>query len=238
MKVKLVILFFSAFVQYGAAQSTELFFAKANTFFATYVKDGLVDYQSIIAKPKALNELLAVGQDISVSQDKEREFQAFWINAYNLLVIKGVVDAYPISSPLDQAGFFDKALRNFGGKQLTINDIENKLLRANYPDEARFHFVLVCAGLGCPPIINQAYLPKSIDDQMQKQTEVALNNPNFVRVQENKVLLSQIFEWYKNDFLRNNSNLIEFVNQFREEPFDLGLEVSYYKYDWSLNDYK
>jgi len=148
------------------------------------------------------------------------------------------VDHYPVKSPLDVPGFFDKSAYSVGGQYITLNSIENDLLRKNFPEESRFHFVLVCAGLGCPPIINEAYLPDTLKSQLQRQTELSLNNPDFVRIKGKKVGLSQIFEWYKDDFILGGKSLIEYVNQYRTDKIDTNSKVSHYSYNWALNDIK
>lgn len=222
----------------GTAQDLQEFFSRSNDFFNRNVVSGRVDYQNIKADSAELDEILDLAEKLSVSKDDPKNYQAFWINGYNLHVIKGIVNNYPVKSPLDINGFFDKTKRNIGGKQITLNDIENKLLRANFSQEVRFHFVLVCAGLGCPPIIDEAYLPNKLDSQLQLQTELALNNPNFIQVKGKKVLLSQIFEWYKDDFTQNGKSEIDYINQFREEKLDTNLKTGYYSYDWSLNETK
>jgi len=237
-KVTLTVLIFTLLFQFSMAQNVSDFFSKADTFFSTYVKNGRVDYKSLKENPDSLDELVGLANGISVSEGDKDTYQAFWINGYNLSVIKGVVANYPIKSPLDKAGFFDKTKYNIGGKSITLNDIENKLLRGNFPKEARFHFVLVCAGLGCPPIISNAYLPITLESQLQKQTEIALNNPNFIKVKGKKVQLSQLFEWYKGDFTQNGKSQIDYVNQYRKEKIDSGAKVSYYNYDWTLNEIK
>ncbi len=219
----------------GFGQNTALFFEKANTFFGQYVKDGKVDYGQIHSNPEKLSEILKLTQNILVTKDNSKTYQAFWINAYNLCVIKGVVDHYPINSPSDVPGFFDTKTYSIGNADRTLNEIENKLLRANFPNEPRFHFALVCAGLGCPPIIDKAYLPQTLDGQLQKQTELSLNNPHFVRINGNKVGLSQIFEWYAGDFTRDGKSFIDFINIYREKRLNPGSEVVFYPYDWSLN---
>ncbi|WP_343488008.1 DUF547 domain-containing protein [Allomuricauda sp. d1] len=237
MKTNMTILtlFLTLFVQLGMTQDTESFFTKADAFFGKHVKNGLVDYKAIKENPSELHSILELAKDISVSKSDSKTYQAFWINGYNLYVIKGIVDNYPVKSPLDINGFFDKTKREIGGKQITLNDIENKLLRANFPREARFHFVLVCAGLGCPPIINEAYTLDSLESQLQRQTELALNNPDFIKVKGNKVQLSQIFEWYKSDFTQGGKSEVEFINQYRTEKIDSDVKVGYYAYDWTLN---
>ncbi len=236
MKKGLIILILLT-AQIGLSQSTTDFFTQADAFFKTYVSNGKVKYGAIKKDPSSLNTLLDMASKIRVSKSKPKTFQAFYINAYNLAVIKGVVNKYPIKSPLNIKGFFDKTTYNLGGKVTTLNDLENKILRKNFPKEARFHFVLVCAGLGCPPIISAAYTPSSLERQLQRQTTKALNNPKFIRVKGKKVQLSQIFEWYKVDFTHNGSE-VDFVNTFRKEKIPSDAKVSYYTYDWSLNQIK
>jgi len=237
-KITLILLFFGTLSFTVQGQDAKAFFTKANTFFSTYVTGGRVDYKAIKSNTSSLDELLDIAKGITVSTADAKTYQAFWINAYNLAVIKGIVTNYPIASPLDKKGFFDKTTYAVGGKSITLNDIENKLLRGNFPKEARFHFVLVCAGLGCPPIISSAYLPITLEDQLQQQTVKALNNPNFIKVKGKKVQLSQLFEWYKGDFTQGGKSQIDFVNQYRKEKLDDNSKVSYYPYDWALNKTK
>jgi len=216
------------------AQDFQSFFKESDGFFSTYVSDGKVDYKAIIKSPELLNSLLEKAKYIEVSATKTANYQSFWINAYNLSVIKGIINNYPIKSPLDKKGFFDEITYEIGNTSITLNDIENKKLRGVFKKEARFHFVLVCAGLGCPPIINEAYKPETLESQLQKQTEIALNNPDFIKVKGNKVQLSQIFEWYKEDFTQDGTE-IEYINRFRKEAIPEDAKVSYYSYDWRLN---
>ncbi|WP_299322378.1 DUF547 domain-containing protein [uncultured Maribacter sp.] len=220
-----------------SAQDVTTFFSKSDSFFKTNVVDGKVKYAAIKNNPEALNAVLESAKSITVSKSDAATYQAFWINAYNLLVIDGIVKNYPLKSPLDVAGFFDKTKHEIGGKYVTLNGIENDLLRAQFPTEARFHFVLVCAGLGCPPIITAAYKPSSLDSQLQKQTVMALNNPNFIKVNKNKAQISQLFEWYKGDFEQKGST-VDFINTYRKEQLPENAKVSYYPYDWSLNEAK
>ena len=147
------------------AQELTNFFDTSDAFFKSYVENGLVNYKAIKKNPEVLKSILKDAEDISVQKSNASNYHAFWINAYNLLVIDGIVTGYPIKSPLDIPGFFDKKKHSIGGKSLTLNDIENKMLRAEFPGEARFHFVLVCAGLGCPPIIDMAYVPEKLESQ-------------------------------------------------------------------------
>lgn len=233
----MVSLFFLIFATGIYAQDVPTFFTHTDAFLKDNVQRGLVNYSAIKENPKALHALIDAAQEISVSKKDAATYQSFWINAYNLLVIKGIVANYPVKSPLDIKGFFDKTKHKIAGENITLNDIENKLLRANFPQEPRFHFVLVCAGLGCPPIINTAYTPEKLDGQLQTQTEKALNNPSFIQVNKNKVRISQLFEWYNEDFVQNGT-VEDFINTYKTEPLPEKAKLSYYPYDWTLNEYK
>ncbi|MFC4634751.1 DUF547 domain-containing protein [Dokdonia ponticola] len=225
------------FVAMSYGQNVDIFVNKANSFFSTHIKNGRVDYKAIKNNPTTLNELISLAKEVRVSKNNPTSYQAFWINAYNISVIKGIVENYPVKQPLAIKGFFDKTTYELGGVKTTLNDLENNLLRKVFPQEARFHFVLVCAGLGCPPIINEAYTPTKLETQLQRQTTIALNNPNFIKLKGNKVQLSQIFEWYKGDFTQQGSE-IEYINTFRKEAIPTNAKVSYYPYDWTLNEVK
>lgn len=229
-----IILLFSVTI---FAQSPDVFIKKADAFFKANVSNGRVNYKAIKKNPTNLNSLIALGKDVRVSTSNAATYQAFWINAYNIHVINAIVADYPTKSPLDIKGFFDKTTRSVGGKQIVLNDIENKLLRAKFPKEARFHFVLVCAGLGCPPIIAEAYTPEDLESQLQRQAIIAMNNSNFIKVKGSKVQLSQIFEWYKGDFTQGG-NEIDYLNKFRKEAIPTSAKISYYPYDWALNEIK
>lgn len=209
------------------------FFSKSNTFLSTYVANGKVDYKTLAADPTALNKLTDMIATADLSDVDKNTRTAFYINAYNILTIKSVVANMPLKSPLDVAGFFDTKQHQIAGAKLTLNEIENTKLR---PD-ARVHFVLVCAANGCPQIINEAYMPDKIQNQLNTQTKKALSDSNFIRVDASTktVAISQIFEWYKDDFIKDAGTVINYINKFRTTPIPADYKVTTYEYDWKLN---
>lgn len=235
MKKNIFLLAFVLISLAGFSQDLNTFFKKTDAFLNKNVKNGRVAYDAIKANPQDLNELTSLAQKITVSVSDANNYQAFWINAYNIHVIKGIIDNYPTKSPLDNAGFFDKTKYDIAGKSITLNDIENKLLREQFKD-ARFHFVLVCGAVGCPPLINTAYMPNTLDAQMDKQTKLALNGDYFIKVNTKKKRIqgSQILEWYKGDFT-TNGNEIDYINKYRTEKIPNNFKLSYFEYNWSLN---
>jgi hypothetical protein len=212
------------------------FFAKADLFLRTHVSGGAVDYTAIRSNRTTLNELVTMMSTADLSSEGTLTTKAFWINAYNITMIKSVVDHMPINSPLDVAGMFDAKKHTVAGESLTLSDIENKKLRPVYHD-ARIHFVLVCGAKGCPSLLAGAYMPTTLDLQLTAQTRKALNDALWTQVDAAKraVRLSEIFKWYEADFTTGGQTLIQYVNRYRSTPIPSDYKVEYYTYDWSLN---
>lgn len=215
----------------GFAQSS--FQVEADKFFKQYVTNGSVDYRQL-ANNDAIDPLVATIASTDPASYSGNARKAYLINAYNVLVIKQVLENYPLQSVLDINGFFDAKKQNVGGRQLTLNQLEKDLLLKEFND-ARLHFVLVCGALGCPPIIDEAYRADQLEAQLNRQTRLALNDDNFIRTNGEKVELSQIFEWYAKDFGGSKANVLRFINDYRTGKLPVDSKVTYYAYDWSLN---
>lgn len=231
INVILIALIFASTV-FGQFQGQK-FFNDANAFFQANVKNGLVDYASLDLG--VLKSLISQVETVDLGSSSDKEKQAFYINAYNLNVIDKVASMYPIVSVMDKGGFFDKQKINVGGQKITLNKLEKDYLLKPYKD-ARYHFVLVCGALGCPPITNFAYTPGKLEQQLEQQTRLALNDPSFIKVSGDKVELSEIFKWYASDFGGGISAVRSFINKYRKNKISDSTKASYYNYDWSLND--
>jgi hypothetical protein len=206
---------------------------------------GRVNYAGLKNNPRTLEsylDLLAV----NAPSDKAT-FQtglAFWINAYNALTIKGVLDHYPTTSVRKIklfGGFFSRIKFQVGGRSYTLDNIEHDIIRSEFGDP-RIHFALVCASLGCPILENRSFVPETLEERLDNATANFINNPEKVRLdRENRVLyLSQIFEWYAEDFEDTHDSVINFISEYLPEvdaAFLKGKEVQiqYVQYDWSLN---
>ena len=221
------------------ANTVEIFFQKSNVFFKTFVVDSKVDYNALKNNPQTLNEVLKIAAELDLTALDSNSYKAFWINTYNLLVIKGIIANYPLNSVKEIKGFFDKKTYIVGGEELTLKKIEEKKIRKVLNDSF-LNFVLVCAANGCPPLISEAYMPESIDTQLEFQTKKSINNPNFIRIDKKKkvVEISEIFDWYREEFINQDERIIDFINKYRAEKIDLSYTIQYYNYDWSLNNKK
>lgn len=212
------------------------FFGETNTFLQAHVDNGRVDYATIKKDPAALSALIKQVGTISLATASPVEKKAFYINAYNLLVIQQVVSLFPLKSPLDAPGFFDKRKQRVAGEEITLNELEKDRLLKTYAD-ARIHFAVVCAAKSCPVLSESAYVPQRLDAQLDERAKLALNSSYFIRVnaKQNRVEVSKLFEWYQADFTRNGQSVLAYVNSFRQEKIPATYAVGSYEYDWSLN---
>ncbi len=231
----LIFLFLILVLPASKAQSLEQFFKDANSFFSTHVADDRIDYQTIKNNPAALNQLIVFIEKADVDAFSKDARKAFGINSYNIMVVKAVVDNYPLKSPLDVGGFFDEIKYTIAGKKTTLNNYEKKELLQRYGD-ARLHFVLVCAAVSCPPLADFAYMPAQLEEQLDARTKAALNNSNFIQMDDfsGAVSLSKIFEWYAIDF---QPDVVTFINQYRTTALPTA-KPAFYPYNWTLNDQK
>ncbi len=224
----------------NASVATDLpaFFSLADAFLKKNVENGKVHYKEINANFSEVESLYKVIEKMDLSSASDASKKAFYINAYNIIVIYQVSKYYPLKSPLDRSGFFDKVKHTIGGETMTLNALEIKKLVLTYKDP-RIHFVLACAAKSCPPLASFAYQPDQLDKQLDTRTKLSVNNKEWLRLSagNKQVSLSKIFDWYKKDFTMNGENtVLEFINKYRASPIPGSYTVSYYEYDWGLNE--
>ena len=158
---------------------------------------------------------------------------AYWINLYNAATVRLIVENYPVASITDLSGGkpWDQSIVKVGMKNYTLNDIENNIIRPRFKD-ARIHFAVNCAAKSCPPIMNSAFTPSSLNRQLEKQTKAFINGSEN-SISADKITISKIFDWYKIDF--ENGNIIAFLNKYSEVQISENASISYNEYNWALN---
>lgn len=205
-----------------------------DTFLKKYVSaTGDVDYKSIKANKKELDAITKIFSATSVLSSWSKNDQlAFWINAYNVFTIDLIVNNYPINSiqNLDSGKPWDVKRITIAGKKYSLNNIENDIIRSQFKD-ARIHFAVNCAAKSCPPILNSAFLGKTLDAQLDAVTKKFINNPNYQSITAAKLTLSKIFDWYAVDF----GDIVTFINKYSNVKVNKSASISYKEYDWALN---
>jgi hypothetical protein len=213
------------------------FYGSVTRLLQAHVAEGQVNYSKLRKNQDRLQGLVQQIAVYNLRDASDAERKAFYLNAYNILVLQQVVKHYPLKSVMDVPGFFDKEQHTVAGEKLTLNALEKQKLLTPYQD-ARIHFALVCAAKSCPPLLNQAYIPAQVEAQLETQAKRTLQHPQFIRVQTagKEVLVSEIFKWYRQDFLREASSIPAYINRYRTSTLPQGYSLGYYTYNWALND--
>jgi len=187
---------------------------------------------------------LAALQSERVSSLDRKEQEAFWINLYNAETVALVLDHYPVNSIRDigmrkGSGPWDDSVVKVEGRTLSLNDMENRILRPIWADP-RIHFALNCASLGCPNLASEAYAADKLETMLERGAHDFINAPRGLDVQKDGLHLSAIFQWYRDDFGKSDSAVLAFIRRYAEPGILRRLPARpgniRYGYDWSLND--
>jgi len=207
----------------------------------------LLRYEKVTPQDKVLLEnYLSYLTRQTVSRHSRKQQLPFWINLYNALTVKVVLDHYPVDSILKiniSPGFFSvgpwgKKLVTVEGEKISLDDIEHRILRPIWKDP-RLHYVLNCASLGCPELWHQPYTGANVDRQMTLAAKAYINGSRGVWFDEGKLGASSLYKWYAEDFGGNDREIIEHLKNFAAPALRTRLDkvqdISVYHYDWSLN---
>ena len=213
---------------------------------------GMVNYKAWKASPadvKRLDQYLNSLSAASTSAGASREAQlAFWINAYNAVTVRGILREYPTTSIRNHTprvfGYhiWHDLLLQVGGGSYSLTQIEHEMLRKM--GEPRIHFAIVCASLGCPRLLGEAYTAATLNDQLNH------NAKNFFAQRANfqydsrarSIKLSYILDLFGEDFGANTAAQLKRIAPYLPDAASRKLaaggnaRVSYLDYDWNLND--
>jgi len=203
-----------------------------------HVKRGKVDYAGIKETNHAALDayVTAVGKARVGGMSKHAKL-AFYLNAYNALVIKGVVDRLPnVTSVMKVKGFFDKHKHLVAGRRVTLNQLENEIIRPTFK-EPRIHFALVCGARSCPPLRAAAFRASGLDGVLERLTRSFINGWYGVQVKGEAVKVSQLFKWYAKDFEQASGSVGKYLARYHKKHADRLArgKLGYLHYSWALN---
>ncbi|MEE2641391.1 MAG: DUF547 domain-containing protein [Planctomycetota bacterium] len=214
----------------------------------SYVENGLIDYEGIKRDylfKIYLQQLGAANFDTLANDDEKL---ALHCNAYNAFVINGVINHRISDSVTDfshnNLGFFDQKEHLLGNRTLSLNELEHQIIRPTYR-EPRIHMALVCAARSCPAIRAEAYMGDRVRKQLEDQARLFANNTRHVRLDPSgkRIQVNSILKWYGEDW-KTAGGYLNWIAQRVESPLlkaklleaaEKKIEVSFLKYDWSLN---
>jgi len=234
-----------------------------NGALGRWVSPAGVDYDAVRSEEGDLRRFVATLGQFGPRATPERfttepERLAYYINAYNALVLFAVVDYWPISTVHDVRGWLDPRA-GFGffyglrlpldGGATNLYDLENDVIRGFV--DARIHAAINCASKSCPALMPYAFEPARLDDQLDTATRDFCSNALHVRVDDaaEEIQLSAIFEWYQTDFeeharrLGRPATIVDFILAFAvsdvaaevERAQTADFDIVFQPYDWALN---
>lgn len=184
---------------------------------------------------------------IAVSGLTRPEQEAYWINLYNALTVRVVLEHYPVKSIRDidiSPGLFADGpwgakLLTIEGEKVSLNDVEHRILRPIWRDN-RLHYAVNCASIGCPDLQPEAYTTENTERLLNEGATAYVNHPRGVRLEGKKLTVSSIYDWFQVDFGGSQEGVIEHLLIYAREPLRSELEAFEGRfrddYDWSLNE--
>jgi hypothetical protein len=175
------------------------------------------------------------------------EQMAFWINLYNALTVRVVLDHYPVASIRDidlvpgllAGGPWDKKLLSVDGEPVSLNDIEHRILRPIWGDN-RVHYAVNCAAVGCPKLQTTAFSGANLERLLDQAARAYVNSPRGARIDRGRMTISKIYSWYVVDFGNSEAGVIAHLQSYAAPSLKLALTERRGRlkteYDWSLND--
>src|SRR5262245_22013785 len=230
-----------------------------------YVRNGDVYYRALKSDRAKLDGF--IGQITAASLDKRpREEQiAFWLNAYNALVLRTVVDHYPIaarSSDYPQKsirqvpGAFERTAHRVAGRSVTLDQIEKEVLPEFH--DPRVYFALGRGAVGSGRLRSEAFVPARLEEQLVEVAEECVTRNQCAQLDRDagKMMVSSIFSWHEKEFadayggkapsaVANRSPIeraaVAFVfpkllSAERDMVEKNAFQVVYRPFDWTLND--
>ncbi|MFX0067079.1 MAG: DUF547 domain-containing protein [Candidatus Hermodarchaeota archaeon] len=173
----------------------------------------------------------------------QEEF-AFWLNAYNLTVIKAVLQILERTpqwkgnlSYFSKVKFFYLEKFTIANKKMNLYYLEHSILRKRFKDP-RIHFAINCASNSCPFLPGRLFIAEDLDEFLEFLTKSFVNNPDNVifNVPDNILYLNPIFKWYRKDF-DAAGGVIEFIKKYWDGDIEKlkKPKITYLQYDWELN---
>lgn len=206
-----------------------------------------IDYRRLKSRGhRALKSYLVALQQVRPTTLSVVEAHAYWINLYNAATLDVVTDYYPVSSikkiKLGGGGLFgsgpwSKKLLTVEGTQLSLDDIEHRIVRALFADPMS-HYGLNCASYSCPNLVIEAYTGRNVDRLLAQNARDYVNHERGVSVKAGRITASKIYSWYAGDF-GGKSRLKQHWSAFAEPQHKAAIgaaSLGRFVYDWSLND--
>jgi hypothetical protein len=212
-----------------------------------------LDYEGVRTEP-AFRAYLGRLKSADVSRMSNVGRKALFINAYNAYAVRLLLDECGTSlcSSIKDIGsvirpVWKRPAGHIGGGDdgnlYSLDNIEHDYLRATFSD-ARIHAAVNCASVSCPDLHPVAFEESTLDAQLASASRDWMANPAKGAYRDaagGGLTLSKIFDWYNDDFVNWAGGVVNFVRSYSPSPMAALLSnaspsVSYFRYDWSINN--
>ncbi len=192
-----------------------------------------------------LEEYIEALQAVTVTDLTAGQQFAYWINLYNALTVWVILDHYPVDSIRDISyglltrGPWKEALVTVQDVDLSLDNIEHDILRPVFSD-SRIHYAVNCASIGCPNLQPAAFTADNLEEQLEKAAAEYINHPRGARVEDEELIVSKIYDWYRDDFGESDLDVVDHLAEYASGSLADALadfdEIDDYEYDWALNE--
>lgn len=181
---------------------------------------------------------------LSLDAYPKRERLAYWLNLYNALVIRLVLDHYPIASLLeipgpDGADPFDLTLIEIDGRALSLDGIAEDVLMTSWHDP-RIYLGLSCGAIGCPNLQPEPFTGARVDDQLTEAAMAYVNDRRCLLMRDGELLVSSLYLWHQDDFGGSDRAIIHHLMTYADPALAKRLQtferIGGDIFDWRLND--
>ena len=209
---------------------------------------GLVrfDYAGLHASKgdiQALAEYIRAQETMIPSTMPRDAAMVYWANLYNALTVQVVAENYPVRSIRNiKSGFrkgpWKRKLVRVEGKDLSLDNIEHDILRPTFRTPL-VHYMVNCASVGCPNLKTNPWRVETLHADMDAAARSYINSVRGVAFQNNKIVVSSIYKWFKKDFGGTHAGVLAHLSKYADAPLKQKLEayrkINKYDYDWSVN---
>jgi len=231
----------------------------------TYVRDGFVYYRALKLERRRLDDYVRQLASVDIDKAPKDEQIAFWLNAYNALVLQTAIDGYPAPrrstdyparSIRQTPGAFERLTHRVAGRTLTLDQIEQTIL-PKYEDP-RLYFALGRGAIGGGRLRSEAFTASMLERQLAEVATECVTRAECIQVDTttNKLMASSIFSWREKEFVAGYADKAPplYASRSPIERAILGFvqpkllqterdflekntfQLAYKPFDWSLND--
>lgn len=224
------------------------------------VRENLVDYTHLAAYPAPLERFLVYISEVGPLSEPDQfrtpqERTAYWINVYNAVALRFVLQQFPTDSvyPLVGPSFEYDFAFPVDGRPMTLHDIEVRALRDSRED-VRVLLAMCAAARGAPPLQNQPFYGADLSRRLSVTARDMMANPNIVRRDDAGQMLlvwwpmlarsDEFIRFYERRQATHGATLLNVLLDFsgRQERMYLQAAVDYdigpIPFDRALNNWK